>query len=226
MTGPAVPAPAAVEIAAQTAGGPTVRGLHWEWPGSDLSMLFVHARGRDLDDLRWLADLMVAGGISVLAIDLPGHGLSDGDGLVPEQGSAAIRAALATLGRDTAGVAAVLAEGESAGLLLQTELAANDDPPVAAILLDPRPLPEGQRRHPSWRLVPKLLMVPAGTGHPEFAARVVDATNAWTLQADLHGFGGPRRTEIAAVQVASLTQKFVLEVAAYELAGRRAAGPA
>jgi len=189
-------------------------------------MLFVHARGRDLDDLRWLADLMVAGGISVLAIDLPGHGLSDGDGLVPEQGSAAIRAALATLGRDTAGVAAVLAEGESAGLLLQTELAANDDPPVAAILLDPRPLPEGQRCHPSWRLVPKLLLVPAGTGHPEFAARVVDATNAWTLQADLHGFGGPRPTEIATVQVVSLTQKFVLEVAAYELAGRRAAGSA
>jgi pimeloyl-ACP methyl ester carboxylesterase len=226
MTGPAVPAPAAVEIAAQSAGGPTVRGLRWEWPGSDLSMVFVHAPGRDLDDLRWLADLMVAGGISVLAIDLPGHGLSDGDGLVPEQGSAAIRAALATLGRDTAGVAAVLAEGESAGLLLQTELAANGDSPVAVILLDPRPLPEGQRCRPSWRLVPKLLLVPARTGHPEFAARVVDATNAWTLQADLHGFGGPRQTEIAAVQVASLTQKFVLEVAAYELAGRRAAGSA
>lgn len=226
MTGPAVPAPAAVEIAAQRVGGPTVRGLHWEWPSSDLSMLFVHARDRDLDDLIWLADLMVAGGISVLAIDLPGHGLSDGDGLVPEQGSAAIRAALANLGRDTAGVAAVLAEGESAGLLLQTELAADDDPPVAVVLLDPRPLPERQRCHPSWRLVPKLVLVPAGTGHTEFAAQVVDATNAWTLQADLHGFAGLRRTEIAAIQVASLTQKFVLEVAAYELAGRRAAGSA
>jgi len=224
MTGPAVPSPVAVEIVAQTAGGPTVRGLHWEWPGSDLSMVFVHAPGRDLDDLRWLADLMVTGGISVLAIDLPGHGLSDGDDLVPEQGIAAIRAALATLGRDSAGVTAVLAEGESAGLLLQTELAATDEPPVGVTLLNPWPLPEGQLCHPSWRLVPKLLLVPAGAGHPEFAARVVDATNAWTLQADLHGFAGPRPTESAAIQIASLTQKFVLEVAAYELAGRRAAG--
>ncbi|GEM_PF-6753415 len=227
MTALRLPVPAAVEMGLEAGGlGLAVRGLRWDWTGSDLAMLLLHAVGADLDELRWLADRMVPAGVSVLSIDLPGHGLSDGASLVPAQGSKAICAALAALGRDAAGVAAVLAQGQSAGLLLQTELPGRADPPVAAILLDPRPLAAGQRCAGCWRLIPKLLVVPADSKHARFAAEIVRSTNAWTLQADLHGFGGPERSEIAETQIASLVLKFALEVAAYELAGRRAAGSA
>jgi alpha-beta hydrolase superfamily lysophospholipase len=222
MTALQLPAATAIEI---TAGGPTVRGVRWDWAGPDLSMLFLHAQGGDLDDLRWLADGVVAAGISVLGIDLPGHGLSDGE--ISADGANAIRAATAELGREATGVIAVLAQGEGAGLLLRTDLPASPSgPPVAAILLDPAPGPRpwltGQRCAPCWRLVPKLLLVPAGTGHASFVSEVVRSTNAWTLQADLHGFAGQQRpTEIAGIQITSIVLKFVLETAAYELAGRR-----
>jgi alpha-beta hydrolase superfamily lysophospholipase len=204
-----------------------VRGISWEWGGSDLSMLFLHDQGGDVDDLRWLADGMVAAGVSVLGIDLPGHGLSDGE--MAAHGDKAVQAAVAELGREAPGVIAVLAQGAAAGLLLRTELPTiQAGPPVAAILLDPRPGPKpwlsGQRCAPCWRLVAKLLLVPAGTGHPSFVSEVVGSTNAWTLQADLHGFAGRERpTEIAQTQITSIVLKFVLETAAYELAGRRSA---
>jgi alpha-beta hydrolase superfamily lysophospholipase len=222
MTALQLPAPTAVEIGAS---GLTMHGVRWDWSGADLSMLFLHAQGGDLDDLRWLADGVVAAGISVLGIDLPGHGLTDGE--IFAHGDKAIRAAMTELGREAPGVVAVLAQGEGAGLLLRTDLPASPaGPPVAAILLDPRPGPEpwltGQRCAPCWRLVPKLLVVPAGTGHTAFVSEVVESTNAWTLQADLHGFAGQDRpTEIAGIQITSIVLKFVLETAAYELAGRR-----
>jgi pimeloyl-ACP methyl ester carboxylesterase len=221
-----MPAPAAFQVVAGANGGatwPAVHGVRWDWGGADLSMLFLHANGGDLDDLRWLADPVVAAGISVLGIDLPGHGLSDGE--LRGHGQGAVRAAVAELGRDVPGVIAVLAQGESAGLLLRTELPASPaGPPVAAILLDPRPGARPGPPAPCWRLVPKLLLVPADTEHRPFAAELVGATNAWTLQADLHGFAGQRRTAGAEVQITSMVLKFVLEMAAYELAGRRA-GP-
>jgi pimeloyl-ACP methyl ester carboxylesterase len=219
MTAMQLPAAVAVEW-----GGPgqAVRGISWDWPGSDLSLLVVHPPGADLDQTRWLADRLVAAGVSVLSIDLPGHGLSDGDVLVPDQGGRAIADALAELGRGGEGVAAVAAQGESAGLLLGTELA---EPPLAAILLDPRPLQPGQGVAAGWRLVPKLLLVPAGSPHLPFVTQIVESTNAWTLQADLHGFTGAERTETAEVQMTSLALKFTLELAAYELAGRAAGNP-
>ncbi len=69
------PAPAAIQLPGRAGA---VRGLAWAWPESDLGMLFLHDLGADLDELRWLAEPVAAAGISVLAVDLPGHGLSDG----------------------------------------------------------------------------------------------------------------------------------------------------
>jgi pimeloyl-ACP methyl ester carboxylesterase len=218
MTAAQLPAPAAVELGES---GSAVRGISWAWQSADLSLLLVHAPGDDLDGLRWLADRVVPTGITVLSIDLPGHGLSDGEVLVAAQGRKAIAGALAELASSSEGVAAVAAQGESAGLLLQTDPA---ELPVAAILLDPRPFGPGQLIASSWRLVPKLLLMPAGSEHLPYATEIVENTNAWTLQADLHGFSAEDRTEIAETHLASLTLKFTLEVAAYELSGRRATG--
>jgi len=214
MTPLQLPAPVAVEIGPS---GQAVRGIRWDWEQSDIALLMLHELGGDLDDLRWLADRLVAMGVSVLSIDLPGHGLSDGDRLVPADGRAAVRTALGELSSDDERAVAVLAQGQSAGLLLQAEVA---PAPVAAILLDPRPFGRGQRVSSSWRQVPKLALVPAGSAHAQFATNIIDLTNAWTLQADLHGLEA-ERTDIAETQVASLTLKFTLELAAFELAGRR-----
>jgi pimeloyl-ACP methyl ester carboxylesterase len=217
MTALQLPAATAIEVGA---AGAVVRGIRWDWAESDLALLMLHEIGSDLDDLRWLADRLIGVGTSVLSIDLPGHGLSDGETLVPAAGSTAIRAVLAELNRTIPGVAAIVAQGRSAGLLLRTELAS---PPVAAILIDPDPLTAGDGIAESWRLVPKLLLIPADGGSAPFITEIVDATNAWTLRADLHGLTGPQRTEIAEIQAASLSLKFALELAAFELAGRRAA---
>jgi pimeloyl-ACP methyl ester carboxylesterase len=214
MTALQLPEPTAVEI---TVSGRAVRGIQWDWEQSDISLLMLHQPGADLDNLRWLADRLVAAGVSVLSIDLPGHGLSDGDRLVAAHGRSAVRAALDELVRRDESAAAVLAQGQTAGLLLQTDVAVA---PVAAVLLDPRPFGRDQRMRASWRQVPKLALVPSGSAHTQFAARVLERTNAWGLQADLHGLGA-ERTDIAEIQAANITLKFTLELAAFELASRR-----
>ncbi len=214
MTALHLPRPSAVEI---DVSGRAVRGIQWDWGDSDISLLMLHKPGADLDDLHWLADRLIAAGVSVLSIDLPGHGLSDGDRLSPRHGQAAVCAAMDLLTRHDESAMAVLAQGQTAGLLLQTDVAVA---PVAAILLDPRPFGRSQRVSASWRQVPKLALVPSGSAHAHFAEQVLERTNAWGLQADLHGLG-VERTDIAEIQVANLTLKFTLELAAFELASRR-----
>jgi pimeloyl-ACP methyl ester carboxylesterase len=214
MTALQLPKPSAVEI---SVSGQAVRGIQWDWGQSDISLLMLHEPGADLDSLRWLADRLVAAGVSVLSIDLPGHGLSDGDRLVPAHGRSAVAAALNELVRRDDSAVAVLAQGQTAGLLLQTDVAVA---PVAAVLLDPRPFGRDQRVSASWRQVPKLALVPSGSAHAQFAAGVLERTNAWGLQADLHGLGA-ERTDIAEIQAANITLKFTLELAAFELASRR-----
>jgi pimeloyl-ACP methyl ester carboxylesterase len=214
MTARQLPEPSAVEIGVS---GRAVRGIQWDWEQSDISLLMLHEPGADLDNLRWLADRLVAAGVSVLSIDLPGHGLSDGDRFVPAHGQAAVRAALGDLVCREESAVAVLAQGQTAGLLLQTEVAVA---PVAAVLLDPRPFGGDERMVASWHQVPKLALVPSGSAYAQFAAGVLERTNAWGLQADLHGLGA-ERTDIAEIQVASITLKFTLELAAFELASRR-----
>lgn len=51
------------------------RGLHW--PGGPDTAVLLHDVGGDLDDWRGLPASLAAQGYRVLAIDLPGHGLSD-----------------------------------------------------------------------------------------------------------------------------------------------------
>lgn len=43
-------------------------------------MVLVHDRDRDLDEFGQVPELLVANGGTVVAVDLPGHGLSDGQG--------------------------------------------------------------------------------------------------------------------------------------------------
>lgn len=212
------PAPVAVTLAED----PALAGVAWRWPSADLALVLVHDVGADLDALRWLAEPLAAAGVSCLGLDLPGHGLSAGD---PDgDPGPAIAAAYEALVAESAGVVAVLATGESAESLLCRALSPE---PVAAVLLNPRrPHPE-RPTAPEWRLVPKLVIsepdaaanANAAAGAPDVAAAIIEATNAWCLRADLSRARADD-DEIFGEQVASLVLKFLLEQAAFALAGR------
>lgn len=209
-----LPAATAIQIP-----GPdgAIRGIAWAWPGSDLGLLFLHDLDADLDAVRWLAEPVAAAGSSVLAVDLPGHGLSDGH---RRSAAGAVEIAYQALRQEVTGTAAVVAEGRSAGLLLGQELS---PAPTAAVLIGPAWAGPGHPRiAPGWRLVPKLVIVPEATEPTDRCARkILDATNAWCLRADLARPGdGGAGDEAFARQATSLTVKFALEQAAFELSAR------
>jgi pimeloyl-ACP methyl ester carboxylesterase len=226
-----VPAPRAVAVA-HTAG--LAHGVAWQWPDSDLAVLMLHDLGGDLDDLRWIAEPLAAAGADVLSLDLPGHGLSDGDTGSDADGAVAagaIAAAWALLSADPGRAACVLAEGRTAELVLGLDL---PEPPVAAVLLAlargsvaentaventaVENTAVGAVTAGSWTCVPKLIVAPADTG---YADDITGATRAWCLRADLD----PADQDAFAVQVTSLTLKFLLEQAVFELASRNAGRP-
>jgi pimeloyl-ACP methyl ester carboxylesterase len=68
----------------ETSSGQVLRGVRLNSQGADGpdggSILFVHDVGSDLDEFATLPESLAAVGFEVVAIDLPGHGLSDGDG--------------------------------------------------------------------------------------------------------------------------------------------------
>jgi hypothetical protein len=91
------------------------------------------------------------------------------------------------------------------------------------VLIGPRQESPGPARiAPVWRLVPKLVVVADPDGPSDaYAQEIIGMTNAWTLRADLARLGdGSDRDEVFAQQVTSLTVKFALEQAAFELAAR------
>ncbi len=119
--------------------------------------------------------------------------------------------------QEVAGAAAVVTEGRSAALLLSQELT---PAPAAVVLIKPAGL-AALPIAPSWRQVPKLVVVPnADVQANRCASQILDATNAWCLRADLAG--GPGDEDFAR-QVTSLTVKFALEQAAFELSARDSA---
>ena len=76
----------AVELT--TASG-VVRGVAFKGAGRG-TIVFVHDLQRDLDEFGTLPELLAASGFDTVAVDLPGHGLSDGDEIAPERCSAVV----------------------------------------------------------------------------------------------------------------------------------------
>ena len=61
-----------------TAAGDTVAALHLSVPNAPVTVLFAHGNAEDLGDLRPYLEAYRALGVSVLAFDYPGYGLSSG----------------------------------------------------------------------------------------------------------------------------------------------------
>ncbi len=174
--------PVAVEIAPP--GLPVLRGQRW---GDAPEVLFLHAPGadRDLDDWQDLPALVASETDGALALDLPGHGLSDdGEG---EADPAALLAAL----RETpegATIRAVVAAGDTAGGLL----AAGPSLGMAGLVCfsasgpaveEPAALPRSPR-------LPKLLLARSGGNSAELkpAREIARAVAGWAV---VVGVGGP-----------------------------------
>ena len=71
------------------------------------TIVFVHDRQRDLDEFGTLPELLAASGFDTVAVDLPGHGLSDGDETTPEQCTAAVAEIVAEVVAGRAGTEVV-----------------------------------------------------------------------------------------------------------------------
>ena len=210
------PAPVAVEISYEHG---VTQGVSWPWPDSDLALLVLHEFGADLDKVRWLCERFATAGVHVLSIDLPGHGLSEGE--LKSEGTEAMAAAYRSLCDSVQGAVAIVANGASAHLLLSTDLG---NPPVAAAFLDPR-RDSSMRGHTTsrWLHVPKLVVLSAGA-ESSYGEKIIDDTTAWCLRADLVGLSedsGDR--DGFEIHVSTLMLKFLLEQAAFELSSRRMA---
>jgi pimeloyl-ACP methyl ester carboxylesterase len=206
-----------------------LEGVTWPWPTSDLALLVLHDLDADLDSVRWLCERAASAGVHVMAVDLPGHGLSGGD--VNAEGPEAVAASVRFLGDGLSGAVAVIARGRSAELLLTTDVVTNGPvhPPVAVALLDPARREGGPGPGPSamcWEHVPKLVILSKGA-HDDYAKEIIAETTAWCLRADLVGLGEDSSDrEGFEIHVVSLALKFLLEQAAFELSSRRMAATA
>jgi len=80
----------------------------WTREGAGLPVLFVHGWDGSPRDFSTLIPLAVQAGGESIALDLPGHGFSDGETLTPEAGAAAILAVAEAANRGRA-FAAVIA---------------------------------------------------------------------------------------------------------------------
>lgn len=194
--------PVAVEIA--LAGLPVVRGQRW---GDAPEVLFLHAPGadRDLDDWQDLPALVAAETGGALALDLPGHGLSDdGDGEVDPVGLVAALLASA----DGRAIRAIVAAGETAGDLL----AAGATLGLAGLVCFSAsgPSVEEPAALPRSPLLPKLLLARSGGNSAELkqAREISRSVAGWAVVVGVGGqdggaalldgpSGGPVRDHVA-----------------------------
>lgn len=163
-----VVAPVAVAVELRPTGFPTLRGQRWGDGAAET--LLLHAGGADLDAWGALPALLAHHlDATVVAVDLPGHGLSD-DPWQPER----LPALLAALANRPAGSApvAVVAAGDTAAALLR---GAHRLDAAAVVLLSPA-LPESVAAWQPSPAVPKLFL--AGSLAGDELARCRLAANA------------------------------------------------
>ena len=124
-------APGLVRLA--TGGGDTVAAVYLPTPGAAVTVLFAHGNAEDLGDLRAYLEAYRALGVSVLAFDYPGYGMSTGT--PSETGAyAAVDAAYDYLAPHLPDGGAIVAHGRSLGGAVMVDLAARR--PVAGLVVE------------------------------------------------------------------------------------------
>lgn len=107
--------------------GDTIAARHLETPGAALTILFAHGNAEDIGHGTFHADRYAELGVSVLAFDYPGYGLSSGR--PSEPGSYAAANAVYRYLTDVRGVpaSAIVAHGRSLGGAVAVDLAAREE---------------------------------------------------------------------------------------------------
>jgi pimeloyl-ACP methyl ester carboxylesterase len=94
-----------IEIPLET--GITLRGVEVDGSAAGRpAILLVHDLDADLDEFGSLPEALAALGYRVIAVDLPGHGLSDGDDVDPPTCAAAVREVVARFAGARIGIVA------------------------------------------------------------------------------------------------------------------------
>lgn len=159
--------------------GTTMRG--YRWPGDDAWIVLLHEVGEDLDVWNDIPATLAAAGYTVVAIDLPGHGLSD-DPWRPECASSLVDDIVRSVTPPT-GRCFVIAAGSLSEPAMRS---AHVD---AIVALSPG-IPSGD---PFVRTPPALILVGgADTAAAEAADLVFRATRGWTV---VSSFGSTRQRE-------------------------------
>ncbi len=150
-----------------------VRAIHW--PGGRTAVVLIHdiEEGSDLDSWAELPDILNQEGYTVIALDLPGHGLSAGE-FSESAGREAVDRACQHAKSITGNSPAIIAAGD--GLRMISENALTFDSIRALVVLSPSdaPAPTGT--------FPKLAFVGATDERSRAAADLFLRTSqGWTL---------------------------------------------
>lgn len=169
-------------VAITAADGVSLRGLRW--PGADAwaVLLHDHGEGEDLDRWAPLAPALAARGWTVLAVDLRGHGGSDG---VWDSARAESDLAVLVEFAHSGGAVfvAVVSAGEVAMLALRTAAATRPD---ALILLSPPLAPEQPLTDLRGAGEAKLILIGGGDAAIRAGAeRLLAAAIGWVLLVNL-----------------------------------------
>jgi hypothetical protein len=144
-------AAAAEPVEIHVAGVGAVRGIRF--PGADRAIILLHAPGGDLDDWQDLPSFLAGSRTAaVLAVDLPGSGLSD-DAAGPWSASGVLAALGADLGLPPSRCVVVAAGNTALDLL-----AADPAPPLAGLVAIAPPEAGDLPRSPR---LPKLVLASA-----------------------------------------------------------------
>ena len=119
----------------EVAAGDGIRLRGQVWQGGADSVVMVHDLGQDLDCWRPLASPVLEHGYTVVAIDLRGHGASDGDADRPDVETDLLAAVTGARER-CKGTLTVIADGAAAVAALSPRLEGQSD---GLILFSPRP---------------------------------------------------------------------------------------
>lgn len=170
-----IPFPPAVALEIPTRYGPVLRGHRWGL--GQTATILVHEPGTDLDSWADLPALLLAGGLPVIAVDLPGHGLSD-DPWEPDQLSETLSGAADDARAAGAGRVFLVVAGAStvAGFAVAAKSGVD-----ALVALSPEAT-VGEGGVPRSAVVPKLLFVGAlGEEAPVRARALAGSAGGWTM---------------------------------------------
>lgn len=203
-------------VQATTADGVVLRGELVR--GDDVWVALVHDVGEDLDAWRRLRPRLAAEGWSVLALDLRGHGGSEGE-WSSERAELDVDLAVALARRLGARHVAVVGSGLGAVLALRAvERALPEeffDLPDSLVLVSPGPLEGLDPTALRGEGVPKLVLYGARDSGAREARAIARASIGWTLEVTLPtGAHGSALLETWLPEVLDKTAAFLRERAA------------